>query len=232
MRPISIKKTLILVSILAIPGFLFFYLLPKFAKNRYKTLPVYGEKIVAKTFHSVKGKQIPDTIYHTVPNFSLVNQENETINWTSLKGKIVILNLFYKESSLKDVNKNVKSIADGYQKNPLIRFLSLSVDPKDNPSSLKELVSSLNAKPGKWDILTGDTLDVYPFIRQGLLLDMIYHKEAGETKFIYGNKIILLDNQHRIRGYYEATNPDALAKLDDEIKVLVAEDLRNLKDGR
>lgn len=232
MRPISIKKTLILVSILAIPGFLFFYLLPKFAKNRYKSLPIYGEKIVAKTFHSVKGKQIPDTIYHTVLDFSLVNQENETINWTSLKGKIVILNLFYRESSLKDVNKNVKSIADGYQKNPLIRFLSLSVNPKDNPSNLKDLVSSLEAKSGKWDILSGDTLLTYPFIRHGLLLDMIYHEEAGETKFIYGNKIILLDNQHRIRGYYEATNPDALAKLDDEIKVLVAEDLRNLKDGR
>lgn len=232
MKSVSIKKTLILVSILAIPGFLFFYLLPKFAKNRYKSLPIYGEKIVAKTFHSVKGKQIADTIYHIVSDFSFVNQENETVNWTALQGKIVILNLFYRESSIKDVNKNVKNIADGYQKNPLIRFLSLSVDPLDNPSNLKELASSLGAKPGKWDFLSGDTLMVYPFIRQGLLLDMIAHKEAGKTKFIYGNKIILLDNQHRIRGYYEATNTEALSKLDDEIKVLVAEDLRNLKDGR
>ncbi|MFC3561931.1 SCO family protein [Pedobacter jamesrossensis] len=232
MKSFSIKKTLILVSILAIPGFLFFYLLPKFAKNRYKSLPIYGEKIVAKTFHSVKGKQIPDTIYHLVPDFSFVNQENETINWIALKGKIVVLNLFYKDSPLRDVNKNIKNIADGYQKNPLIRFLSLSVNPLDNPSNLKETASSLEAKSGKWDILSGDSIKTYPFIRQGLLLDMIAHEDDGKTKFIYGNKIVLLDNQHRIRGYYEATNPDALAKLDDEIKVLVAEELRNLKDGR
>lgn len=232
MKSFSIKKTLILVSILAIPGFLFFYLLPKFAKNRYKSLPIYGEKIVAKTFHSVKGKQIPDTIYHEVPDFSFVNQENETINWTALKGKIVVLNLFYKQSAIKDVNQNVKNIQEGYLKNPLIRFLSLSIDPEDNPANLKDFAKSLDATPGKWDILSGDTLKVYPFIRQGLLLDMIAHKEGEKTKFIYGNKIVLLDNQHRIRGYYEATNPDALSKLDDEIKVLVAEDLRNLKDGR
>ncbi|GGI22461.1 SCO family protein [Pedobacter mendelii] len=232
MRSFSIKKSLILVSILAIPGFLFFYLLPHFAKNRYKSLPIFGEKIVAKTFHSVKGKKIPDTIYHIVNDFSLVNQENETINWVALKNKIVILNLFYLESPLKDVNLNVKKIADGYERNPLIRFLSISVDPKDNPTSLKLLANTLNAKSGKWDILSGDSMNIYPFVRQGLLLDMIYYKEAGKPKFLYGNQIVLLDNQHRIRGYYEATNADALAKLDDEIKVLVAEDLRNLKDGR
>ncbi|RZL46220.1 MAG: SCO family protein [Pedobacter sp.] len=232
MRPFSIKKSLILVSILAIPGFLFFYLLPHFAKNRYKSLPIFGQKIVASTFHSVKGKKIPDTIYHTVPDFSFVNQANETINWKALQGKIVVLNLFYKASPLKGVNENVKKIAQGYDRNPLIRFLSLSVDPQDYPYNLKSLTDSLGAKPGRWDFLSGDTLKVYPFIRQGLLLDIIHHEEQGKTKFIYGNQIVLLDNQHRIRGYYEATNADALAKLDDEIKVLVAEDLRNLKDGR
>jgi len=232
MRSFSIKKSLILVSILAIPGFLFFYLLPHFAKNRYKSLPIFGKKVVATTFHSVKGKKIPDTIYHLVPDFSFVNQANETINWSALKGKIVVINLFYKSSPIKEVNANVKKIAEGYERNSLIRFLSLSVDPQDYPYNLKSLTDSLSAKPGKWDFLSGDSLKVYPFIRQGLLLDIIHHEENGRSKFIYGNLIVLLDNQHRIRGYYEATNPDALAKLDDEIKVLVAEDLRNLKDGR
>ncbi|WP_316832644.1 SCO family protein [Pedobacter aquatilis] len=232
MRSFSIKKSLILVSILAIPGFLFFYILPHFAKNRYKSLPIFGEKVVAKTFHTVKGKKIPDTIYHVVPDFSFVNQANETLNWSALKGNIVVLNLFYKSSSLKDVNLNVQKIAESYERNPLIRFLSLSVDPSDYPYNLKSLTDSLGAKAGKWDFLSGDTLKVYPFIRKGLLLDIIHHEEKGKTKFIYGNQIVLLDNQHRIRGYYEATNADALAKLDDEIKVLVAEDLRNIKDGR
>lgn len=232
MRSFSLKKSLILVSILAIPGFLFFYLLPHFAKNRYKSLPIFGEKRIAKTFHSVRGKKIPDTIYHVVPDFSLVNQNNETLNWDALKGNIVVLNLFYKSSPLTDVNAHIKSISEGYERNPLIRFLSLSVDPHDYPYNLKSLADSLGAKPGKWDLLSGDSLNVYPFIRQGLLLDIIQHKENGKTKFIYGNQVILLDNQHRIRGYYEANNADAMAKLDDEIKVLVAEDLRNLKDGR
>ena len=232
MRSFSIKKNLILVSILAIPGFLFFYLLPHFAKNRYKSLPVFGEKIVAQTFHSVRGKKIPDTIYHTVPGFSLPNQNGELLNWKALEGKIVVLNLFYQASKLKEANRNVSKIISGYEKNSLIRFISISVDPMDKPENLKPYAAVLKARPGKWDLLSGDTSFIYPFIRKGLLLDIIHQETAGNSKFIYGNQIVLLDNQHRIRGYYEANNVDALSKLDDEIKVLVAEDLRNIKDGR
>nr|WP_199158220.1 SCO family protein [Pedobacter sp. ASV2] len=232
MKRSPIKKVLILVSILAIPGFLFFYLLPHFAKNRYKSLPIYGEKIVATTFHTVKGKKIPDTIYHVVPDFNLVNQNNDSISWKSLNGKIVVLNLFYTTTTVKAVSDNVRQAVENYERNPLIRFVSLSVDPADNVTKLKAYSAALKAKAGKWDFLTGDTTQIYPLIRKGLRLDVIAHQDAGSDKFIYGNQIVLLDNQHRIRGYYEATNPDALAKLDDEIKVLVAEDLRNLKDGR
>src|SRR5436305_71557 len=105
MKRSPIKKVIILVSILAIPGFLFFYLLPHFAKNRYKSLPIFGEKLVASTFHSVKGKKIPDTIYHQVPDFKLVNQQNGTITWKSLENKIVVLNLFYTGANNQETSK-------------------------------------------------------------------------------------------------------------------------------
>ncbi|UKT63125.1 SCO family protein [Pedobacter mucosus] len=232
MKQKSIKKALILVSILAIPGFLFFYLLPHFAKNRYKSLPIFGEKVVAKTFHSVKGKKIPDTIYHQVPDFKLTNQNTDTVSWKSLQDKITVLNLFYTANATKEAGKNLKQLEEYYHKNKLLRFVSISVDPAENINTLKAYAKSLNAEAGKWDVLAGDTSTIYPLIRKGLLLDVIHNGETDNSKFIFSNQILLLDNQHRIRGYYEATNPDALAKLDDEIKVLVAEDLRNIKDGR
>lgn len=231
MKSFSISKTLILVGILAVPGFLFFYLLPHFAKNRYKSLPIYGEKKVASTFHSVKGKKIPDTIYHIVPNFSLINQDKDSVSWKSLENKIVILNLFYTGSPIKDVAKSVKALVEEYQKNGLIKFVSISVDPIDT-NKISLYAKSIKAKAGKWDLLAGDTTKIYPFIRNGLMLDVIHSEETNGSKFIYSNQMILLDNQHRIRGYYEATNVDAQSKLSDEIKVLVAEDLRNIKDGR
>ena len=227
-----IKKVLILVCILAIPGFLFSYLLPHYAKNRYKTLPIFGKKQVAATFHTKRGEKIPDTIYHSVSDFRFLKQTGDTVTWNNYKNQIIILNLFYTKLVNRKVSNNIRDLADGYKKNNLIHFLSLSVDPNDSVSLLKSFASQTHSIQDHWDLLSGDTTQMYPFVRNELNLDMVYHKENGKPAFIYGNQIVLLDTDRRIRGYYEATNPEALSKLDDEIKVLVAEYLRNLKDGR
>lgn len=232
MRKGGFKTILILVCILAIPGFLFYYILPRYAKNRYKSLPIYGERHLADTFQTKRGKKIPDTIYHSVRDFKLINQEGDSVSWSNFKNKIIILNLFYSSAPNALVSENIRGIADGYKKNDLMHFLSLSVDPTDNPSSLKKYFKEINPLQQHWDFLAGDTAKVYPFIRDELNLDVVYHKENGKSSFIYGNQIVLLDTDRRIRGYYEANNQQALSKLDDEIKVLVAEYLRNLKDGR
>ena len=172
MKRNPIKKVIILVSILAIPGFLFFYLLPHFAKNRYKSLPIFGEKVVATTFHSVKGKKIPDTIYHLVPDFKLVNQHSDTVSWKSFENKIVVLNLFHAGAKKQQASKYIKQLSDGYEQKPLVKFLSLSVDPPDT-GLIKDFAANFKPKEGKWDFLAGDTAQTYPLIRQGLLLDVI-----------------------------------------------------------
>lgn len=231
MKRNPIKKVIILVSILAIPGFLFFYLLPHFAKNRYKSLPIFGEKIVAKTFHTVKGNKIPDTIYHLVPDFNLSNQNDELVNWKSLENKLTVVNLFYVDANSQETNNYVKQLSDGYEKKPLVRFLSLSVNPADK-NSIKNFALKLNAKAGKWDLLTGDTSQTYPLIKKGMLLDVVADETQNKKSFIISNKLLLIDNLHRIRGIYEADNPEARLRLEDEIKVLIAEYLRNIKDGR
>ncbi|MBE5321270.1 SCO family protein [Pedobacter sp. MR2016-19] len=231
MKRSPIKKVIILVSILAIPGFLFFYLLPHFAKNRYKSLPIFGEKVVAATFHSVKGKKIPDTIYHLVPDFKLLNQHSDTVSWKSFENKIVVLNLFHSGAKKQQASKYIKQLSDGYEQKPLVKFVSLSVDPADT-GQIKDFAANFKAKEGKWDFLAGDTAQTYPLIRQGLLLDVIANESNGKNSFIFSNKIVLIDNFHRIRGIYDADDSGANAKLEDEIKVLIAEYLRNVKDGR
>ncbi|TCC93310.1 SCO family protein [Pedobacter frigiditerrae] len=229
-----IKKILILVTILAVPGFLY-YLLQEKGKNRYKPLAIYGPKKVASTFHTVRGKQIPDTVYHVVEDFKLVNQKADTLTWENYKGKIVLLNLFYTNGpgGINFANKAMSTFANVYEKNTMIHFIGLSIDPEhDKPAILGEYAKNISANAGKWDLLTGDSIQVNKLIKNGLLLDALKVIENGKAKFTFSNMFVLLDSQHRIRGYYEATNQEALSKLDDEVKVLVAEELRNIKDGR
>ena len=235
MKQNQIKKVLILVTILAVPGFLY-YLLQDKGKNRYKPLPFYGEKVLAKTFHSVRGKQIPDTIYHQVGDFKLVNQNADSVSLKQYEGKIMLLNLFYTSGSSYGVdyaNKAIEGFLKVYEKNHMVNFISLSIDPTvDKGAVLADYAKSISANAGKWDLLTGDSLAVKKLIKDGLLLDALKTQANGQTKFDYSNMFVLVDINKRIRGYYEATNQEALSKLDDEIKVLIAEELRNMRDGR
>lgn len=235
MKLFPIKKILILVTILAVPGFLY-YLLQDKGKNRYKPLPFFGPKVVANTFHSVRGKEIPDTIYHQVQNYQLQNQAGDSISLDAYKGKVVILSLFHTAGNTYGVdftNKAVKAYLANYGDNEILKFVSISIDPtNDRPALLKDYAQTIGAKAGKWDLLTGDSTQVFDLLNKQLFVDAHKVMENGKPKFIYSNMFVLLDTQRRIRGYYEATNQLALSKLDDEIRVLITEELRNMKDGR
>lgn len=235
MKHHPLKKILILVAILAVPGFLY-YLLQEKGKNRYRPLAIYGQKIVANTFHSVRGKQIPDTIYHEIEDFSLVNQQGKPVDWNTYKGKVVLINLFYttgKNFGVDYANKAMAGFANLYEKNKMMHFVSITIDPvNDNAAILAGYAKKLQANSTKWDLLTGDSTTVNKLIKNGLLLDALKSTKNGEPNFTYSNMFVLVDTHHRIRGFYEAASQEALSKLDDEIKVLIAEELRNMRDGR
>lgn len=230
-----IKKILILVTILAVPGFLY-YLLQEKGKNRYKPLAIYGPKSLAGTFHSVRGKQIPDTVYHILSDFKLLNQQGQEVSWKNYKDKITLFHLFYTNNEnpgLVAAENAVKELAKAFDKNPMVHFIGLTIDPAhDTPGILSAYARQSMGQLHHNDLLTGDTVTIYKLIRKGLLVDALTTVENGKRKFIFSNMLILVDSQHRIRGYYESTSQEALSKLDDEIKVLIAEELRNTKDGR
>jgi protein SCO1/2 len=235
MKLFPIKKILILVTLLAVPGFLY-YLLKEEGKNRYKPLPFFGPKVIAKTFHKVRGKEIADTLYHQVKDFNLQNQAGDVISLASYNRKVLVVNLFHTTGNTYGVdftNKAVKAFLASYSNNPVMNFVSISIDPKsDTPEVLAKYAVNLGAQPGKWDLLTGDSTQIFDLVNKQLFVDAHQVMEGGKVRFIYNNMFVLLDTKHRIRGYYEATRQEALSKLNDEIKVLITEELRNNTDGR
>jgi len=221
-----LKKIIILALILALPGFLY-YLLTVQGKNRYQPLPFFGPKQLAKTTHKFKGKDIPDTLYHTLSDFNLKDQDGNPVSFKTFEGKIFAVNFFYTHcpTICAEMNKNISVLANGYAKNKMIDFVSITVDPqRDSTTVLKQYAEKFNAPAGKWLFLTGDTSTIYPLARNGFLVNAL---KVTNDDFIYSDKIILIDQAKRIRGYYSGTDPDDVTRLDNEIKVLVSEVLRS-----
>ena len=220
-----LKKIIILGLILALPGFLY-YLLTEKGKNRYKPLPIYGPKHLAKTSHKFHGKVIPDTIFHTIADFNLIDQDGKPVSFKTFDKKILVVNFFYTNcpTLCHTINANVDSLSENYGKNKMVYFASVTVDPqRDKGEVLKTYANKNTPLSHKRLFLTGDTTTIYNLARKGLLVDAL---QIGATDFIYSNKLILVDSERRIRGYYSGELRTDAARLNDEIKVLIAEELR------
>jgi len=221
------KKLIVLVLILAVPGLLY-YLLTVKGKNRYKPLPIYGEKQVAKTGHKFHGKYIPDTIYHKLSDFKLTDQMGKPVSLSTFDNHIFVVSFFYTHCSAVcgEVNKNMERLAWAYRKNRMVKFVTITVDPvHDNPSALLRYAKTFKLPADKWLFLTGDTTTIYNLTRNGFLVDAI---KTGD-EFIFSNKLILIDADKRIRGNYNGTSLPEAIRLNDEIKVQIAEELRKIK---
>jgi protein SCO1/2 len=220
------KKIAILVLILAVPGFLY-YLLTVKGKNRYKPLAVFGPKVVAKTGHKFHGKYIPDTIYHNIPDVKLADQNGKAVTLETLKGKIFVVNFFYTgcPTVCQTINKNMSWLVGTYYKNKMVYFLTITVDPEhDTPDVLNKYLQTFKPESTRWLMCSGDTSAVYNFARKGLFVNAA----KADNDFIYSDNFVLIDQEHRIRGYYRAAVTSEVNRLNDEIKVLIAEELRKV----
>jgi protein SCO1/2 len=107
----------------------------------------------------------------------------------------------------------------------MVYFTSITVDPqRDTPQALKKYSAKFEVNK-KWLFLSGDTSTTYNLARKGFLVNAV---QADKDNFIYSDKLILIDAEKRIRGYYSGTSAADITKLNDEIKVLIAEELRKV----
>ena len=94
-----------------------------------------------------------------------------------------------------------------------VHLVSFTVDPvKDTPQVLRSYAEMLQAEPGRWDFLTGPQLTIYNLSRDGFKLVVSDGREEKGIP-VHSTRMILVDRHGQIRGYYDATEPDAVTKL-------------------
>lgn len=124
------------------------------------------------------------------------------------------------------INRNMSYLVDTYRKNKMVYFTSITVDPqRDSVSVLKKYADSFKPASNRWLFLTGDTTSIYGLARQGFLVNAL---KQTDDDFIYSDNLVLIDSEKRIRGYYKGANTNDINRLTDEIKVLIAEELRKV----
>ncbi|WP_293956361.1 MULTISPECIES: SCO family protein [unclassified Sphingobacterium] len=224
----GIKTILILAVILLLPGFLYF-VLNKSGSNTYASLPIFGKKEVPGTTHRKWGRDIVDTIYHTVPSVDFVNYDGKKVHLLDNDTTLSVVHLMYsRDASLsRTMIKRLDQIANRFIQNKKVKLYSISVDTTyDTPAVLAKYAKVYKPWTKSWFFVTKPSVDIFKFAKESLLQDAMANPE-GSKPFIIGSNYLLLDTKGRIRGIYDINVKTDVDRLEDEIKLLLVEEIRN-----
>ena len=208
---------LFLLSLAAVVFVYAFFIYDNNKPIRY--LPIFGEK----SYEAKNGKT--DTTYHTIQNFSFINQDGKTITQKEFDNCIYVTDFFFTtcHSICPIMSTQMQRISEKFKGNAEVKFLSHTVDPEiDTVEQLKRYAIKQKADAGQWILVTGNKKAIYDIARTGYLLDA-EQGDGGPNDFIHTQNFALIDKDKRIRGYYDGTNTTEMNQLIKDIDLLLAE---------
>ncbi len=232
------SKKAVLAICLAVLIPLISYEIVKYASDGAIAMPhrYYYDSVTVKM---KDGKKIEDTIWHTVSNVSFINQLGESVSLDSVKGKVIVADFFFTHcpNICPTLTRNMKQLQDALKlqdetkrtDTPFVQFLSFTVDPhRDSATVLKKYADKFGVDPDVWWLLTGPKKDIYDFALNELKMG-IADGDGADTNFIHTQKMVLLDKQHIVRGYYDGLDSASLSKLASDIVFIMLEKDKNSK---
>jgi protein SCO1 len=232
----KILKTGILLATLVLPVLVYLFL--RFFSQNHFVLPRYipkvdslsGKVIFAKRIDPLSGKQITDTVFNTLPSFSLIDQDSAVFDRAKLNGKISIASFIFTRCGLicPKTIYNMQRVQGSFEENDAVILISYTVDPAyDKPHVLKKYAQKNEAIVGKWYFVTGTKSALYNLALKGYYVPVSDASEYNKAitnpdeAFIHTEKLVLLDKQGVIRGFYDGTDKKDIDRLMLETKILL-----------
>ncbi|WP_281542026.1 SCO family protein [Maribacter aestuarii] len=185
-------------------------------------LPVYSPAMV-------NSELVPEEIqhirkYHTIADFSLINQNGEEVTQEDYKDRIYIADFFFTTcpTICPIMTKNMAVIQNELHDDQEVLLLSHSVTPEiDSVEQLKKYALEKGVDDKKWNLVTGDKKEIYELARKSYLA-VKTDGDGGPFDMIHTENFILVDKERRIRGFYDGTKTEDIEKLMEDLKILKA----------
>ena len=188
-----------------------------------KVLPIFQPanvniELVDSTIQHVKK-------YHSIADFSLINQNGLTITQKNYQDKIYVADFFFTTclTICPIMTNNMVLIQEKLRNDKEVMLLSHSVTPViDSVQQLKKYALEKGVVDEKWNLVTGDKKQIYALARKSYLAV----KEDGngdEYDMIHTENFILVDKKTRIRGFYDGTKDEDIQQLLKDIAILKKE---------
>lgn len=160
--------------------------------------------------------------YHSIANFSLTNQNGETITQDTYKDKIYVADFFFTTCPTICIamTDHMLQIQNEIINDDEVMLLSHSVTPEiDSVAQLKKYALEKGVIDRKWNLVTGDKKEIYELARKSYLA-VLDDGDGGPFDMIHTENFMLIDKKRQIRGFYDGTNPEDIKLLLEDIKTL------------
>ena len=176
--------------------------------------------------HDFDGK---DSIYHTIPSYTLLAQDSSIFTNEKVNGKIHVVNFFFTScpaicpamiGQMKRLQTNTADIEE-------LTFLSHTIDPKrDTLAKLRAYIAERNLDTHNWFFLYGEKEYVYELGTDGYIINAM-EDEKADGGFLHSEHFVLVDREGHIRGLYVGTETAQVDQLEKDIRKLLAEEYAN-----
>lgn len=195
--------------------YLYFLLILFSCKSPVKPLPILGNPTIAGE----------DTIYPTIKNFSLINQEGQVVSNASFKDKIYVADFIFLScpTICPKMTKEMRDAYIAFATDNRVVFISHTIDPEnDSIPRLKAYANNLEVSAPKWQFVTGNQ-DSIMDLATNSYFSTAYPDSTSPGGFTHSGGLLLVDKNKHIRGVYNGTKPQETVRLIGDIKKLLKE---------
>ena len=160
---------------------------------------------------------------HRILDFELLNQEGDTVRRADVEGQILVVDFFFTRCATigPKMTANLKLIHDRLNPTWPVQIMSHSVTPQaDSVSVLHAYATKQEANPDFWWFLTGAKTDIYKLARRSYF-SCLDEGDGGFQDFVHTENVVLVDDQGRLRGFYDGTDSQAMSRLFSDLRFLV-----------
>jgi protein SCO1/2 len=175
--------------------------------------------ILLSAFVMVAFQSRPLPVLGQIPNFALTSQNNQSITLASLRGDVWIADVIFTRCAgqCPIMSAHMQSIQDALPADSPIKLVSFTTDPAfDTPAVLKQYAARYGARENQWLFLTGSKAELRRASADGLKLTVMDNPSSQPANpgnlFIHSQKLVLLDQEGRIRGYYDGETTEGTSE--------------------
>lgn len=165
-----------------------------------------------------------DSIPHTIPDFSFIDQDSHVVNNETFAGKAYVADFFFIAcpTICPKTSKQMLRIYEKFKDEPRLELLGHTLAPKyDTVAALNRYARNLGVTSDKWHFVTGDQATIYKMAPEYMSIALSDEDAPGGIN--HSGYLILVDKNRHIRSFCNGTDPKDVDRFMKDIQKILDE---------